>query len=1358
MNPPRHAPLSREPRYSLRPSPIRVRPQAHDATPLIEHQNTPAIDMLAGVVNRTVQPFRQAPDPAQGTAGVVAHSLNALLGVAALPEQLLDAALAAAFAPAAKVVGSLAARVNDMALTSPHTHVVPVPPLPPLPGFGPITLAGAWNVLVCGAPAARAGDFGYAPTCGSPFGVFQVFTGSSNVFFGGARAARAALDVVLQCLPGSTASAAATALTRTQHVMAAVHTVATVGGVVAGVAGSLGALQESDALVEEASAADDGADAANAAARATGKALAAAMMAAQTAADLAALALGMMMGRVPGVPGGFGVVLPGQSSVWVGGVPLPSSSEVLRGLSALSQAALRRLRKKRVNDPPHPRRNGVCEREGDPVSVVTGEAFHTFTDLVSDQHFRWTRFQSSRLSTSNGPLGWSMRHRWQRMLRVLPSHVELITHEGLVEAHPLWLGRSRVESHGRVATRSDEGLRFEIDDGRETMVFARDDVDREYARLVEARVGSEHLTFLYDSETDVLLSIAARGEGSAESYSLRYDDLGLLREVWRESAGARTTIARYDYDHDGRMTDAHDALGQRWQYEWDEHNRCVSKVDPNGYRFSWRFDERGRCVWTSGADGAWECSFAYRDTHHTTTVTDREGGARTYHMTVDGFIDRIEHKVGDRIERIDRVMDPLTGRVLYEQSEHGPWRLDWVYGDRGELVGRRDRWGALLPPAHESDLQQARREHRIAKTQLSWQFGEAVDAIHDVAGVGRSLFDLAPASLRGEMRPWFHLDEVDAALELPALPKAPPDPPPTPPSAPAEPSDIGAAPVLRRRETAGVWRAVSPARPLPAQPRVEPPAAPPPTEVAPQEAPTIEPTEVLAPVTPRRPYVPTQAWSPPPGYGRTVSEQLALVARYEAVRRARAAVLNPAHTSAPAEVEATEAIPALQLPALTRAPLTPAPSARRDTGTRAHMAADDVARATRFAARAYTEVFSAASARGKGAGGVDARAAAPSFVDVWRADASPRVNRDALGRMTSRTHADGRSHRFVHDRAGNLIAWTDRDGHTHRRELVSWNLIGREIHADGTSTRFVYDSRGRVTAVVGPGGSTSRYAYDARDRLVAVAHDSGRALAYVFDDRGLLIETRNASRPNDAPLVAWHYDEGHELPIGRTLADGTRHSFEYDARGNLTAARAGWHDVRQTWRDEVSLRFRSDGRRGRDLHLVHGGVEHRYDQEGVLTESITLGSFRTAWTAIANSGVRMVDPTGGVHVLLRDRYGLVLRLCANGVRELSQYAPGGALVARCAWIERDGEPPRLIWQAAHVWSAEGDLLASRESDRGRVRYDVDADHVLRGERHDDGREIRYDRDAAGNLTTRPGVRRMVYGAGNLLRGCLLVKT
>src|SRR5690606_26229059 len=71
-----------------------------------------------------------------------------------------------------------------------------------LPSIGMLVGSGAISVLGGGLPLARAGDIGISVTCGSLAPPFEVYTGSSNVFVGGARAVRI-LDITKHCNPTS---------------------------------------------------------------------------------------------------------------------------------------------------------------------------------------------------------------------------------------------------------------------------------------------------------------------------------------------------------------------------------------------------------------------------------------------------------------------------------------------------------------------------------------------------------------------------------------------------------------------------------------------------------------------------------------------------------------------------------------------------------------------------------------------------------------------------------------------------------------------------------------------------------------------------------------------------------------------------------------------------------------------------------------------------------------------------------------------------------------------------------------------------------------------------------------------------
>ena len=139
-----------------------------------------------------------------------------------------------------------AATLTGMALGIPHAHVKhppsgppPLPPIP-LPPLGPILLGTNLTVLINGKPTARCMDYGLNPTCCGVVpplsALYQIVTGSSNVYIGGARAARSGIDITMHCfnIPSPKITIK---LGKLAGIASKVGKVAAVAGKVAGVAG-----------------------------------------------------------------------------------------------------------------------------------------------------------------------------------------------------------------------------------------------------------------------------------------------------------------------------------------------------------------------------------------------------------------------------------------------------------------------------------------------------------------------------------------------------------------------------------------------------------------------------------------------------------------------------------------------------------------------------------------------------------------------------------------------------------------------------------------------------------------------------------------------------------------------------------------------------------------------------------------------------------------------------------------------------------------------------------------------------------------------------------------------------------------
>lgn len=261
------------------------------------------IDELSEVVQATIAPFENAPDPEKGAVGAVAHYVQGALGAISMPMTLLDTGLTVATAGISKLFPAMAAAtLGTPHIAPPHIHNHPpslVPPAPPvpLPSLGAVALAGCTSVLIEGMPAARSGDLGYAPTCGGLFAIFEIKTGSSSVYIGGARAARR-LDITSICRPGGSMS-------KLDKVMT-----------------GIGAASTALSLVQAPSA----------------------TAAAQAAADGAAMAAGLLAGKDPSATPFPGVLMPTGGTVKIGGFPMPDAMAVLGGLAKLAKGLVKGIR------------------------------------------------------------------------------------------------------------------------------------------------------------------------------------------------------------------------------------------------------------------------------------------------------------------------------------------------------------------------------------------------------------------------------------------------------------------------------------------------------------------------------------------------------------------------------------------------------------------------------------------------------------------------------------------------------------------------------------------------------------------------------------------------------------------------------------------------------------------------------------------------------------------------------------------------------------------------------------------------------------------------------------------------------
>lgn len=322
-------------------------------TVLAERPGDPAREVASGV-----REIGQSAGSVAQVASAMANPSGFLMGQAAIA---MDEKLAGMTNSISAMLPCFpAATITSMALGVPHAHVAhppsgppPIPPTP-LPPLGPVLLGTCLQVLINNKPAARCGDIGLNPTCCGLPPMYEIFTGSSKIFIGGARAARAGIDITMHCKPsagGSRAGAMAAKVAAKASMMAKIARVAATAASVAGKVAQVSAIAGEAAEAEAAGAEDDGAMAA-------AHGLNAAMMAAQMAADAAALAASAAMGKDPCLPptGTPGMILVGSPNVLIGGLPLPSSMAIAQGL----MKKLKGLRYRRGGSRRCGRRRGEC--------------------------------------------------------------------------------------------------------------------------------------------------------------------------------------------------------------------------------------------------------------------------------------------------------------------------------------------------------------------------------------------------------------------------------------------------------------------------------------------------------------------------------------------------------------------------------------------------------------------------------------------------------------------------------------------------------------------------------------------------------------------------------------------------------------------------------------------------------------------------------------------------------------------------------------------------------------------------------------------------------------------------------------
>ena len=326
---------------------------------------------------------------------------------------------------------------------------------------------------------------------------------------------------------------------------------------------------------------------------------------------------------------------------------------------------------------------------GHPVNVSTGILYSTHEDIFipGKLALTWERFYSSALLENTpstlGP-GWTTRYF--ATLEKSDDEFRFFTPEGELEifADP----DKTVENGGVVRNLSTFQelswknnryivTRWDVETGEiERYIFEKGRDKEPWPLTGIEEVTGQGLDMIYD-EVGRLVGIRQRLERRA--LQIHYFSNDRISGIFLVSpAGNHHPIAQYEYDFDGRLCAAHNALGEADYYEYDTNSRITREILKDGGVFIFKYDEKNRCLKISSNDGYDEKTFRYLDSIGWTEVTNSLGQVSRYEWMPSGqVVCEIDPMGGtkkteyDEWGRFTAKIDATGATTKYEYDEMG---------------------------------------------------------------------------------------------------------------------------------------------------------------------------------------------------------------------------------------------------------------------------------------------------------------------------------------------------------------------------------------------------------------------------------------------------------------------------------------------------------------------------------------------------------------------------------------------------------------------------------------------------------------------------------------------------------------
>jgi RHS repeat-associated protein len=427
--------------------------------------------------------------------------------------------------------------------------------------------------------------------------------------------------------------------------------------------------------------------------------------------------------RTLSLPMGLVIAIPGGPLVMVGGPPTISLMVfAMKGIFSLLGAAFRKacqkfknaIRKALDNNP-------KCKAPGHPIDPVTGAYFDSFVDFEVDAPcpLQWKRPYTSLDAGRAGPLGPGFRHPLEQRLFRAPSGLAYEDLTGAVVVFETPLPGERSVCNGLSIEPSARGGYLLCRPQGSSLEFFEDPRRAGHWRLGVWRERDAEWTLDYDGLGRLT---EARQHTPAGQVVLRfmYSAQGRLCQVLARRPEGEQLLARYEYDAAGRLVRSVGALGAVTQYRYDTQDRQIGFTDPRGYSFRFAYDEAGRCTGSWGEDGLWGVRLEYLPEKLQTRVIEHDGGEWLWTYDAMGTVTSVMNPLGGVLRR---EVSP-TGRVTAEITPDGE-RMEWLYTPEGELAGRMDRFGHLLPPWDDDPNPPSPFDVPLASTPRAFRLGDA---------------------------------------------------------------------------------------------------------------------------------------------------------------------------------------------------------------------------------------------------------------------------------------------------------------------------------------------------------------------------------------------------------------------------------------------------------------------------------------------------------------------------------------------------------------------------------------------------------------------------------------------------------